>query len=475
MDTNTEIVSRVIYFLFPYNVKCYESEQWITGHDPSDKDWDYGHPDGHEITGHGYIPDWMKTTGNPVQVVKENVETTTTSSIFKRNAEEVEEATMNVFGTVVFFYSILLICSLIMNAVLAAIIKGIKWGLKHALIFHLCFTGILLAVSTTIHFVASTHHLVFATITAKRSLVLQLFAIVAWIDHAVEFSLLFFIFYLSIFCFFFYWKNRERSQEWGRSRVVLCVLTCWALSFAASSILSIFECDAHFSPLDYCISIFCAAGNVFSMFFTQALLHLKIVIPTLTVIALAFSIRVGSANVAKRTLVRVEGADNKTDRHLMLSCTLIFVIYELATLTSHFLHGFCFQPILAVFIHHFMILVTTLAAPIGIFAVDNKIRQKLLGFLKRKKTAPIGSFAFTSNKYKDTERRDSIDSVHESNRRSSIAVVPVPSRLPSGPPSYEAVFLGSRRDSCTTNPPSYTAGHKTFEFKKRPLPSQVLF
>lgn len=159
-------------------------------------------------------------------------------------------------------------------------------------------------------------------------MVLQSFAIVAWIDHVISFALLTFVMYLAIFCFKFYWNNKTRRIEWGRSYVLYAVISTWVIAFLIAGFTAFFQCDSHIDQKDQCIKIVCAVSNIFSAIITELLTRVRVVIPIIIILLILLSVRVGSSTVRRESMVKVEGADIHGDRELLLMCSLVFGIYE---------------------------------------------------------------------------------------------------------------------------------------------------
>lgn len=168
----------------------------------------------------------------------------------------------------------------------------------------------------------------------NSSTVLQSFAIIAWVDHFIGFALLIFVMYLAIFCFKFYWNNKTRSIEWGRSYVLYAVISTWVIAFLIAGFTAFFQCDSHINSQDQCIQIVCAVSNIFSAIFTELLTRVRIVIIVIIILLILFSVRVGSSTVRRESMVKVEGADIHGDRELLLMCCTVFGIYEVRFLCS---------------------------------------------------------------------------------------------------------------------------------------------
>ncbi|CAL2030894.1 unnamed protein product [Caenorhabditis brenneri] len=413
LDDKIEIVTRVITFFFPYDSKVeeYENTGWYPG-DP--RDYSEGHPNGHEMWGHGQIGWWQKdekgwhwywddTDETKTTLPASAVPTTTrppmaTTSI---NSGTIEEYSDALLAVVLGFYALLLLIAFASNILLANVIKKYRWGMKMALLFHLCVTGALLCVTNSLHLLASGYHLLKRQ--KNSSVVLQVFAIIAWIDHVIGFALLIFVTYLAIFCFKFYWNNKSRSIEWGRSYVLYAVISTWIIAFLIAGFTAFFQCDSHINTNNQCINIVCAVSNIFSSVFTELLTRVRIVLPIIIISLILLSVRVGSSTVRRESMVNVEGGDVHGDRELMLMCSMIFAVYELSIIIPQLLIFFCISPLLSISAWHFGCLFSTLATPISVILISRNIRERMWLLYRchgrKGKNAPQGSYAHTAKKY----------------------------------------------------------------------------
>ncbi|KAF1764707.1 hypothetical protein GCK72_004657 [Caenorhabditis remanei] len=432
LDDKIEIVTRVITFFFPYDSKVeeYENTEWYPG-DP--RDFSQGHPNGHEMWGHGQIGWWQKdekgwhwywddadnmdrTTYPPNMVMS----TTTRSPLLVTSSpstEVMETYSDALLSVILGFFALLVLIAFASNILLANVIKKYRWGMKMALLFHLCVTGALLSITNSLHLLASGYHLLKRQ--KNSSVVLQAFAIIAWIDHVIGFALLIFVMYLAIFCFKFYWNNKDRSIEWGRSYVLYAVISTWVIAFLFAGFTAFFQCDSHINTTNQCINIVCAVSNIFSVVFTELLTRVRVVIPIIIILLILLSVRVGSSTVRRESMVKVEGADIYGDRELLLMCSMVFGIYELAIIIPQILIFFCISPLLSIAAWHFGVLFSTLATPIAVISISRNTRSRAILLYScrgaKGKSMPAGSYAHTAKKYHEsvesnknnTKRRDS--------------------------------------------------------------------
>ncbi|CAI5442331.1 unnamed protein product [Caenorhabditis angaria] len=434
----TEIITRVITFFFPYGSKIEETNKWYPG-DP--RDYSEGHPDGHEMWGHGQTntktsseeekDDEFKGNGNdgwnwftkmPIaSTVGWELPTATPPTVVTGTTQKTSETSDDYIGLVLALYIILLIVAFGSNILVANTIKKFKWGMKMALLFHMCLVGALVCITNSLHFLATVHHLV------KRSrnsdFILQLYAVIAWIDHAFNYSLLIFIMFFAIFCFKFYWNNKTRRVDWGRSYIIYAVISSWILSFLFAFFSAFFECDSHIGD-DRCIRVICATSNIFSSIFTELLTRVRIVVPIIIILLIIFSVRVGSSKQKRESVGNIEGADIHGDSELMLVCSLLFAIYEFAMLIPQLFQFFCISPLVTVCAYHFCVLIATLATPIAIITISRKTRSRFLAIYtcSTSRTAPQGSFAHVAKKYKDNNQSEN-ENDHKSRRQSTISLV----------------------------------------------------
>ncbi|PIC44749.1 hypothetical protein B9Z55_005009 [Caenorhabditis nigoni] len=431
MSDNFEVVTRVITFFFPYDSKVeeYQNQDWYPG-DP--RDYSQGHPNGHEMWGHGQIGWWQKdndgwhwhwdnaenlggVTGSPgvVSTTTRSPMATTSSSTSSDSMETYSDTLLSV---VLAFYALLLLIAFASNILLANVIKKYRWGMKMALLFHLCVTGALLCVTNSLHLLASGYHLLKRQ--KNSSVVLQAFAIIAWIDHLIGFSLLIFVMYLAIFCFKFYWNNKNRSVEWGRSYVLYAVISTWIIAFLIAGFTAFFQCDSHINTSNQCINIVCAVSNIFSAIFTELLTRVRIVIPIIIILCILLSVRVGSSTVRRESMVKVEGADIHGDRELLLMCSMVFGIYELSIMIPQLLIFFCISPLLSIAAWHFGVLLSTLATPIAVISISRNTRDRMWLLYScqsgKGRNAPQGSYAHTAKKY-----HESVENTENTKRRAS--------------------------------------------------------
>ncbi|CAI2335409.1 unnamed protein product [Caenorhabditis sp. 36 PRJEB53466] len=375
---NINMVSKVITFFFPYDSKVdeYEYTEWYPG-DP--RDFSEGHPHGHEVWGHGQSGWWEKDASGwhwywedddstPRSTQKPSVIATTRSPLATSSTpSEIHEAySDSLLSVVLGFYALLLVAAFASNILLANVIKKYRWN---------------------------------------SSVVLQIFAIVAWIDHFIGFALLIFVMYLAIFCFKFYWNNKTRSVEWGRSYVLYALVSTWIIAFLLAGFTAFFQCDSHINQQDQCIKIVCAVSNIFSSIFTELLTRVRIVIPIVIIFLILLSVRVGSSHVRRESMVKVEGADIHGDRELLLMCSLVFGIYELSIIVPQLLIYFCISPLISVGAWHFGVLFSTLATPIAVLSISRNTRDRmwlLYTFSRKGKNAPQGSYAHTAKKYHES-------------------------------------------------------------------------
>uniref|UniRef100_A0A1I7U7P6 G_PROTEIN_RECEP_F1_2 domain-containing protein n=1 Tax=Caenorhabditis tropicalis TaxID=1561998 RepID=A0A1I7U7P6_9PELO len=232
------------------------------------------------------------------------------------------------------------------------------------------------------------------------------FAIIAWIDHLISFALLILVMYLAIFCFKFYWNNKNRSVEWGRSYVLYAVISTWIIAFLIAGFTAFFQCDSHINTSNQCINIVCAVSNIFSAVFTELLTRVRIVIPIIIILLILLSVRVGSSTVRRESMVKVEGADIHGDRELMLMCSMVFGIYELSIMIPQLLIFFCISPLLSVAAWHFGCLFSTLATPIAVISISRNTRDRFWLLYTchggKGKNAPQGSYTHTAKKYHES-------------------------------------------------------------------------
>uniref|UniRef100_A0A8R1HP61 Uncharacterized protein n=1 Tax=Caenorhabditis japonica TaxID=281687 RepID=A0A8R1HP61_CAEJA len=407
LDDNIEIVSKVITFFFPYDAKVeeYEYTDWYPG-DP--RDFTEGHPHGHETWGHGQKGWWEKdengwhwywmdqgdSSGHGSTRLPPIIRTTTRSSSLQQvtlsSLTELPEYSDTLLSVVLGFYALLLIVAFSSNILLANVIKKYRWN---------------------------------------SAVVLQVFAIAAWIDHVVSFALLIFVMYLAIFCFKFYWSNKNRSVEWGRSYVLYAVISTWLIAFLVAGFTAFFQCDSHINQLDQCIRIVCAVSNVFSSVFTELLTRVRIVIIIVIILLILLSVRVGSSTHRRESMVKVEGADIHGDRELLLMCCLVFVIYEVSIMIPQLLIYTCISPLISVCAWHFGVLLSTMATPIAVISISRNTRDRALLLYScsgKGKSAPQGSYAHTAKKYHE---RAEVTAASKKRRPSGISLF---SNEPSG-------------------------------------------
>ncbi|CAD6194953.1 unnamed protein product [Caenorhabditis auriculariae] len=431
-----EIVTRVIYFFFPYETKYNENHQhysWSYSssneeEDSRDSDYNHGHPHGHEMWGHGRTrgpgpdgqewPDGVPTTTEiTLERIKaeragpsppgqpEGVPTRAEKRIGACPAKMIttgeEDVTgSSLFATLIAIYFTCFILSFVLNVSVAAALKRLRWGIKLALMFHLCLVGSLLNVTTSLHFLASIHHLVAQA--KEGAVILETFAIVAFVDNTVDFVLLFFVFSLALCCFLFYWNSPKRSTDWARGRVVQTVSACWSSAILVAAFLAVFEYDAHMTR-HFCVRIGAVTSSAVGYAMTEILIKLKIMIPAAAAVLLGLSVRVGLSRVRRESSVYIEATGEKNDRELLFLAGLTFLIYEAFNIAAQVLLFFCPSPMVALFFNHFLVLLSTTAAPIAVLVVAHNARERYMIMYScwhKGRTAPVGSYVFTTNKYK---------------------------------------------------------------------------
>uniref|UniRef100_A0A1I7U7Q0 Peroxin/Ferlin domain-containing protein n=1 Tax=Caenorhabditis tropicalis TaxID=1561998 RepID=A0A1I7U7Q0_9PELO len=142
MDDKIEIVTRVITFFFPYDSKVeeYENKEWYPG-DP--RDYSQGHPNGHEMWGHGQIGWWQKDekgwhwywddasdlvrTTYPPNVAMPSTTRGLMATTSSPSSDNISEYSDSLLAVVLAFYALLLLISFASNILLANVIKKYRW------------------------------------------------------------------------------------------------------------------------------------------------------------------------------------------------------------------------------------------------------------------------------------------------------------------------------------------------------------
>ncbi|CAB3405552.1 unnamed protein product [Caenorhabditis bovis] len=342
------------------------------------RDYNDGHPNGHETWGHG-------------QTFPPYVENTTLS--------ETQNDTILDWSFII--YILIAMFSFVLNNLAAVALIKMQWGLKIALLWNLCIAGLFLGISNTIHFITNGLHLI-SQVQSGES-VLQMFAFIAFFDNMFGFLYTILVIVLSVFCSIYY-RSRDAKQNslYGRRFIVPIIVVSSFVSFITALVSSIYQCDAHLVTRT-CVRITCISDGFLANLFTKLITVIKYALPIPTFAGVVFSVRIAVANQ-----VPIHG---HSDMDIFLISLSIIGTFGITNLIPQMLMLHCFSRYLALLTNHHGVIIATLSAPISLLIFGKDIRLKIFdmfgaGMRQRRQTIPQASYAHIARKYKQHAKKE---------------------------------------------------------------------